>query len=427
MELLEILANILTQYRGTRVERLVMALLMPIQDNLDLAKRIGEFTNTNGHGIALDLLGNLLHYPRPLVPDIEGEYFGFKLDDVPPGEPRLGFNQAPFFDSQGSIYQRTEAGDRIYRSALRARGAQLWGNVSYEMLARVAVALGGPSRTPPMFSETPLSIGQPDVDIENTMNGGCVWHDGNLYVVGASDQGSYRLLRGQSEPLGEFKLETNDSVTGRQTLVGAAAGLSSHADDLYCILRDITGGGYIYRVNEINFSNTLVPSNVGGLPTPIDAAIILNDNSWLATRGRTAYTCSWGGASQRITHTDSLPRSLTSLAIVENEIWGLGTDGRFYRRNPSNRTFSAVSARDWRRSGHAGTSLMACSGGSLIIIDGSTVTAFPVKLAQGYGRAVSVWLRIDDRGIRNIVDATKEQLLPRTAGIPFAYDFYYPR
>lgn len=427
MELLELMKSLLVQYQGTHVERLILALLMPIQENTDIAKRIGERVNAEtGYGIALDVLGDNLRYPRPIVPDIEGEYFGFKLKAGEAQDSRQTFDQAPFWDSQGSIYQRTEAGDRIYRAALLAIALQNREHVSYGMIERWCESLGNGLA---LYTEGLLTDYFGDErDLQTGLNGDCTWHDGNVYFVGQPVNGEYRLQKGAQIFAFQFQIETKGAAASRPALPGAVAGLSSHDGELYCILRAAAGGGYIYRINDRSFNATLENSNVAGLPALIDCAVILDVDTWVACAGSSAYTCTWGSA-QAVSHTDALPagKAMTSLALIDGVVWGTDADGVLYRRDATARTFSAVSSEVWKNP-NSNTPLHMLSSGHTILLEGNGhYSVFPVKRAAGYRRAVSYWLWSDDRGIRNILLATESRIKPSMPGVAIDYDFYYPR
>ena len=426
MEIVGLVEKLGQQYRGTNIERLLGAALHELQEQSDLVVRIGERINLDGYGVALDLLGQWLHFPRPRVRDLSGQYFGFQLEDAPPNPPRPPWGTVPFDTSLESLQARELAGDDLYRYGLAARGAQLYGAVNYDMMDRTATALGG--RLCVYAEGDTHKDFRTGVALAADANGAMVWHEDMFYAVSEVHDTPQRwtLLRLDATLDGVFDLELNANVIAERTsLPGAIAGLSSVGDNLYAVTREVENGAQVHRIDTDTFVATpQVQSIYPALPA-LDNACLLDGSHFVGTSGGRAYTCSFGGTAV-IEHEDPIPVPMSSLSFIDGQAWAIKSDtGELYRRDASTRAWSRVSTHVYLTAASGQLPWLAGTEHMLMVARGNRILFRPLKREQGYKRNIAVILYMPEKSHRLMIQDADKQLLPHPAGISLDYDFMH--
>ena len=423
MEVLAIINTILRQYNGTNVEKIILAVLEAIQDNASLQRRMGERINPNGFGFALDLLGEWLGLPRPIVRDLFADYWGFQYDPVVPGVERRTWRGAPFESTTGDQYFRAHAGDVLYRQALRARARGIFGTPSWGKMISVMRPISGVL----MYLENPALVVSCGGPVSSDSDGDSTWFNGELVTTTSKDGSGNQVLTGLRK-FPEFFWRREGRVSGRANLPIGTIALSHFGEILYAITKNAVDGSFIHSINtetfEVDHLTLSIPAGIANLTT----GIVYSDSRFLAVAGSIVYTCSWGASSARL-NIDGFPSgtNITSLAMYKDEIWGIDANSRkMYRRNATTRQWSKISDVEVYPSSRTETPYIGIEREILIVNLGNYLSITPIKHILGYKRACAMFLGESDFGVRSMIDTIHERIIPRDAGVPLDYSFVYP-
>ena len=442
MEVLEIIDTILRQYRGTNAEKMILAILMIIQENANIQKRIGERINPNGTGFALDLLGAWIGLPRPIIRDLFADYWGFEYDPKDPANPRNSFNRAPFFSDIGDQYFRAHAGDSIYREALKVKARQIFGLCSLEKMAgqppggETSLRINEQRQRGSWqdFAGIALYVESTSMEkdtggpVSSDQFGDSTWHNGDFLTTSPKDVNGDQKIVGFRKRAKGGLLIREGFVTDRRNLPAGTVGLSSLNGVLYAITENAVSGDRIFSINTETLEFTGVSqSNPSGLPSIVGGCVISGDK-FLAISGTNIYTCSYGDSSA-ILNTDAMP-SGTNLTSIENSPDGVlaidENSRKIYKRDSDTRQWEKASDKTAYPLSRTETPYLAVSNSITFVSTGNYVSAGATKLYLNHKRACGILLSASEFGKRSLIDSIQANLIPRNAGVSVTYDFYYP-